>query len=94
MICSVVCSFHIQTANTNLILGQLVHILQAEELRIIEKGLQKRVSMFSDDVFRCRRGCSCLSINMLSCINNLIDNLQRQYSKVSSEVRDWQQTIL
>ena len=51
MICSVVCSFHIQIANTNLILGQSIHILQAEELRIIEKGLQKRVSMFSDDVF-------------------------------------------
>lgn len=92
MICSVVCSFHIQIANTNLILGQLIHILQAEELRIIEKGSQKRVSMFSGDVFRCRRRCSCLSINMLSCIN--IYNLQRQYSKVSSEVRDWQQTIL
>ena len=51
MICSVVCSFHIQIANTNLILGQLVQILQAEDLRIIEKGLQKRVSIFSDDVF-------------------------------------------
>ena len=89
MIFSVVCSFHIQIADTNLIPGQLVHILQAEDLQIIDKGLQKRVSIFSDDV-SFRRRCSCLSL--LSCIN--IYNLQRQHSKVSSEVRDWQQKIL